>query len=752
MEQTSQELNIILTLFPSYESWLTFKDSSENQEIIDSLVFYAKTEGVLREGTREELDALIRCLSRGTRVEPDNLPLNFSDLLERRKEFLGLQVSVRTWVRRVNDLLDKYGLSFPRISNTMLTRLKREAADTVYKQNVLRSIAFWLGHERPQMVPSWNYEVLRKLCETGAAPGYRLYTHGIRIGFALYGRGDVVDHEVVGWLKKTLKEYLENSKDPYLHGRRVRGHDITTLYVDFPREGEADHPSAYRYCLRSAISLAHQVAVRWSLSPYYSEKRFLSIGLAGGDFSTIDSQLLPILNVRIPGDPVIRLTDFIRQCLLINDVRVILCEYPQEVTLFNGETLFVWWVYAFWNTIYFDFIPDLLTDPILGTSEEAHIKLNSLLFCPDQLERRKANAVTTFLRFPSNSLLGQEIAKTLYFRRKFWEALEVMRIVVGLNPNDPTARTFRMVLYRHLALMASSWEAANPMIRFALQEARYVEDHCKHLGEDFYCEYAGTYLTRAILALRFSRRGEQREREFLQEKVFESLHHAALLYNKGRAASPSGIRSTFLLHMTIILRAILRDNPFIITDSSRRVLGRRSLVRKVSGEVMRQGGFIRDDIPGVDPDRFAEDRMIINFELHDGAVALEASRPTTYFCHAVALWDFSVIRRVATARRVHKILTEARRIAATLAKKDICVFSYTRICEEMLPVSEFIEHIDRAINLIETRVGEALKVGRDDLIIPEEEGYEPLLMTLNFYEERDYRTEKMQEDLRWETG
>ncbi|MCX7981591.1 MAG: hypothetical protein N2572_01620 [Syntrophales bacterium] len=732
MRKVNKAFNVLMAMFPSYESWLMFVGREENTEVLNDLIDFARREGLLTLGTKEELEALINQFPGVRRVEMRHLPVDFGDLLERRKEFLNLSVSLRSWVKRINALLDEHRIRLPRISNTMITRLKKEAADTAYKQDVLRSIAFWIGYDRPQLVSTWNYEVLRKICEIGINAGSKAFTHGVRIGFSLSGRGEVVDHEVVGWLRKTLKDYLESSKDPYLHAGKVKGHDITTLYVDFPREEGSEYPSSYRYCLRSAMSLAHQIAVRWSLSPYYSEKRFLAIGLAGGDFSMVDTQLLPILSVRIPGDPIIRITDFIRQCLLINDVRVILSERPYEVSLFNGEVLFVWWVHAFWNTIYFDFIPELLSDPVCATTEEAKFRLNRLLFYPEEVQDKRPNALSIFFRFPSNSLLGQEIAKTLYFRRRFWEALEVMRVVVGLNPDDPTARTFRMAIYRHLALSAPSWKAANAMLRFALHEARYVEDHCSYLGEDYYCEYAGVYLEKAILALKFCRQDREGDASAWQAIVFDAIREAALLFNKGMAISPSGVRSTFLLHLTLILRAVLNDNPNVFTDAHCPLYGRRSVIRRVTEEVMKQGGFVRDDIPGFDTNRFAEDRMITNFEVHDAAVALEAYRPTTYFCHAVALWDFTVVRRIGTARRVHKILGEAKRRAEAMMKKDVCIRSYTRLYEEILPVPEFVSHMDRCIALIESRVGEGLFKGNDDDVIPERDDYEPLLMTLNF--------------------
>ena len=47
----------------------------------------------------------------------------------------------------------------------------------------------------------------------------------------------------------------------------------------------------------------------------------------------------------------IRVTDYVRQCLLINDIRVILSERSNETTLFNGEALTIWWIAALWSRI-----------------------------------------------------------------------------------------------------------------------------------------------------------------------------------------------------------------------------------------------------------------------------------------------------------------------------------------------------------------------------------------------------------------
>ncbi|MCP4552773.1 MAG: hypothetical protein GY834_12200 [Bacteroidetes bacterium] len=81
-------------------------------------------------------------------------------------------------------------IDLPRLSNVMFTRLKSDPADTPRKRDALRSIAFWLGHERAHLGPLWNFETLSKLCDR-IEPKID-YKEGVRIAFSIYSRGDVI--------------------------------------------------------------------------------------------------------------------------------------------------------------------------------------------------------------------------------------------------------------------------------------------------------------------------------------------------------------------------------------------------------------------------------------------------------------------------------------------------------------------------------------------------------------------------------
>ena len=89
---------------------------------------------------------------------------------------------------------------------------------------------------------------------------------------------------------------------------------------------------------------------------------------------------LSLLNASLPGDPMIRISDYARHGLLINDIHVILCPKPEEARLFNGESLPIWWITSLWTTHYFDFVSDLLHDETLQNSPASIEKLNRLLW------------------------------------------------------------------------------------------------------------------------------------------------------------------------------------------------------------------------------------------------------------------------------------------------------------------------------------------------------------------------------------
>jgi tetratricopeptide (TPR) repeat protein len=742
MEIKEKAVSALLAVFPTKGSLSQFTEKSDNAIIYDSLIDYAFRNDLIKTADENNFKTFINrhADSAGKFIQPKHL--NFENFLEKKDELLRLNLSLRAITGRINEFLATERIALPKVTNSMLSRLKKEPADTVYKQNVLRSFAFWLGHERPDLTVNWNYETLVSLCSDGKQT--ENYSEGVRIGFALYSRGDVIDHEILGWLKKALKSYIEQSISHFLYGRwgKVRAHDITTLYIDFPKEDEGGDPISYRKCLRSAVDLAHQITIRWALSRYCTKNRFLSIAIVAGEYSNLDNYLLPLLNAKLPDDPVIRVSDYARQCLLINDIRVILCQHPTETTLFNGEALNIWWVTALWSTHYFDFVSDLLTDKILQNDPAAVEKLNRLLLFPEEIGQKQGkidedNAVSTFFKFPHNSLLGVEIAKTLYFRRRFEEAVEILRIVLSINPTDLIARTLRILLFRNMAVDAENYSVALGLLKMAEQEAVFIRENCAHQSEDFFCEYAVIYLVRAMLTLRYTRTdkniaADRKTLCRLKQNVFDALDHAEDLFEKGMTVSPSGIRSSYLLCSVLVLRAVLKSDEEIFINPQKAVDADFMTVRKPAEELQNQIGYFRKDLPEKLQYEFMEKKMIKKSLIHDDSISLQSYRPTTLFCNAVALWDFLPARTVGTTKFVLQTLRKTIDIARLMEKDDVCIYSFTRTYGEMIPAPEFVNHIEKAIRMIEKAAGKNLYERKDSEVIATSDNLSSLLMTVNF--------------------
>lgn len=742
MKKQDREKSALLAVFPTAETFTQFCGNSGNLKIVRSFIDYAVRNAIIDAYDENRLREFIRSHARDPEDGTPLNPLNFEGLFEKKEDLLELNLSTRALTDRINALIAEQKIDLPKVSNSMLTRLKKEPADTLHKQNVLRSLAFWIGHERPHLGPKWNFETMLKLCREGKQSAD--YTEGVRIGFALYGRGDIIGHEILTWLKKDLKEYIDQSMGRFVYGRwgKVRSHDITTLYVDFPKEEETSDPASYRRCLRSAVSLAHQMAIRWALSRYFTKNRFLSIGIAAGDYASLDNYLLPILNAQLPGDPVIRMTDFARQCLLINDIRALLCSRPNEMTLFNGETLTIWWVVGFWSEMYFDFVPCLLEDEVLRNDPSSVEALTQLIWScakikPQLTTSDGSNALMIFYRFPHNSLLGIEIAKTLCYRRRFWEALEILRIVLSIDPTHLNARVLRMLLFRNLALDAPSYSIAENLFKQVEHEALYIQENCAFQAEDFYCEYGLLYLARAMLTVRTIRESNGSfqgmvEVQRLKETVFLSLDKAETLFEKGMTVSPSGIRSAYLVGSVRVLKAILHNDEDIFVNPEKPIDGKPDIVKQPSRNIQWQLGYLREDLSQERQYDFMERIFMKLYRIHDDSISLQAYRANTHFRTAVSWWDFFPIRTIAIAKKALQLLNDALDMAKAVEKDDVCIYSFTRTYGEMMPAPEFIRHMERSIQMIKDKAGGDLSKRDDREIIEPDAHLSSLLMTLNF--------------------
>jgi hypothetical protein len=99
----------------------------------------------------------------------------------------------------------------------------------------------------------------------------------------------------------------------------------------------------------------------------------------------------------------------------------------------------------------------------------------------------------------------------------------------------------------------------------------------------------------------------------------------------------------------------------------------------------------------------------------------------------VALWDFLPVRTVLTAKKVMERIRGAMEIARRAQKENVCIYSFTRTYGEMIPAEEYIQHMEKALKMIEEAGGGDLGGREDSEILPAPPGgRQPLLLTLNF--------------------
>lgn len=703
-------LKAILAVFPTAGEFETFQTCDGSTRIIESLTDFAFRLGVIKANNNELLYEVIKIhAEQGPNVSPPKV-MTMEMLLDNKEDHWKTDLSGRGLVARINALLVKHDIALPKISNTMLTRIKKEPADTLHKQNVLRSLAFWLGYERNDLDVAWNYVTLLEICPM--IERQISAREGVRVGFSLISRGDLIEQEIIDWLRKGIKQFIKENiaTEPYGQWGSVRIYDITTLYVDFPK-AEGNGLSCYQQSTRNALSVAHQMAIRWALSPFATQKRFIVTAIAAGKLTTLDNYLQPILNAKLPGDPAIRVSDFARQCILVNDIRAVFNDQPREVGLFNGEHLSIWWIVGLWSLIYWPFIPDLLQDETILDP----IRLKKYLAIqypghPKTESHSHDNAINALLRTPQNALLGIEITKTLYYKNNLWGALEILRIILSTNPTNVNARSLRLVIFRNLGSNARSYSVALTQFKRAEKEAEYILANCHSLDEDFYDEYGVLKLAHAISILRCLRkhRGQFSENgiNVSQSMVCTLLNEAEHLLEIAMCVSPIGTRSLYLLTCLRMLKHILSYDADIYVNPEKPVAMPVYLANKPALDMFYALGYIDEARSAAEQVAEIDSALEKQFQHHSNALALDVYRPTLYFCYAAVLWDFYPVRTMETARNTIKLLEGAIEMARKYQNDPLYIYSYNCFYGEMIHPSVFIAQLSELLSKIKVFIAD----------------------------------------------
>jgi len=695
-------------MFPCVESLEKFKkDCDKNEkgkEVIDSIINYAYQENIIEKKEYFELEQFVA--KNSLSLENKILKDTFTELLDNIDKELGIK-SVAFLVKEINKILNKCKIKLNIKNRAKFTLLKKDSHDTPDKRNTLRAMAFWVGYEKSDLKTSYNYEILLNLFKNQK----KLWNEkeGCRIAFALYSRGDDINIKMIEWIKDQIKFYMNKQYERYSF-KPIKTDNITISYVDLFQEqqfeNELNNPISYGKCINNAISLAYQIYIKWALSVFGSKQIILSIGIGAGEFEIINSHVKAILEEKLPDNPVIRISNYTRQCILMNEIRVVICNNPKEKEIFNGEIINIWWIVGLWNTIYWDFVPEMSNNKLLMSNE----KLIDLLWNPENKNihvNKDSNVITTMLKFPHNTLLGLEIAKTLFYRQKYFEANEIVRIILSRDPKNLIARSLRMSIYWNQGIVSETYSKSDMYFRNAEEEANYIEEYCDFKTDDYYCERGLGKLAHAMTIFRTLRHNKGNYKNFdielNKDMSLNLLKEAENIFEKGMAVSPIGSRPLYLLLCTRSFRRILSNNEKYFLNPNLLIVDSDNIFKYTGEELFHFMGWLRND--------FSEDRKyeflgkILDkaIKTHSNSNFLKAFIPNAMFCYAVLIWDFSPFITTDIINKTLNWLYEAKQLTKELKQDIFCVYSSIRFNAEIMKSEIFIEHLDRIINEIEKR-------------------------------------------------
>ncbi len=729
MSYKKKACTALTAVFPNSESFAEFVEDSENQSRLQSFVEFAARHGVIDTPTTEAFKRFI-IENKRPQINESLDDLTLEELIDNRRTYLNIRISIRSLIDKINDLLINNDLMLPPLNSSMFTRLKRQVADTPRKRDALRSFAFWIGFERGDRGSGWHYETLKALCRENVNSALN-NSCGVRIAFSISGRGHIIGQDIITWMKRTIRNTLIEKADLLANGNtpKIKTYDLTTFQVDLPNADQSTNPSAYANTLKEAIDIAHQLTIKWILSPFSSYNRFFSIGVATGDFDEVNDQLQAILNAKLPEDPVIRLTDYARQCVVINQIKVIMNYKPEEIELYSGERFKVWWITELSGMIHWGLVPGLINDGLLGEDLFNAINLRRQLSIPTDANSAQDNsAINRFFRFPQNSMLGFEIVRTLLCKKKFAESMEILNALLRVTPYHLNSRITRMVLYKYLGVEAVNYYISDKMFRMAEKEAAYIVENLNHIGEDFYYEYALLKLARLSTAIKALRRQDNTIYEVLDLRMGAPdlillLNEAEEIVMEGVTVSSPTVERIIYLTLSIeVLKIVLYEN---IKDD-----GRINPRLTCSAEKIKQhmlNIFISQynqalDIGTTDLSRAM--RFTNEAAIHDGSmIALDGYRSAQMFATAVFYWDILPVRNVHTIKETLAHLNKALTFAKTLALMNEPVYSIATLSGQLVSADLFVSQVDSLINEIETRYKKASElekmdstagIGRDD--------------------------------------
>jgi len=687
----------IISMIPNSYSFIEFNEDMSG-ESINNLIKFLHTNSLISESTIVALKAFIEENALESEIPIFPTKISFKDIIKKLKAH-----SFRQLAEQINQLSKDMQLGDVQVSNTMFSRLTNEPVNTPKKRNTLRLLSLWIGYKRPQLIYNWNYESLVKLCDNNTVS---VAKNGVRIAFALQGRGDVINEKTLKWFKNELNQIIKDLNIKYASFEGSDSFQVNEFTIDLHSEHENQTdsyiPIDYGKTVTDAIAIAHQMTIRWPLSPHINQRQNIAIGIATGEFSKLNIYLKSLLNANLDEDAIIRVTEFTRLCVITNDIRVNFCKEPERIHSADDEIIKVWWLTSLWSNIYYDFIPILLTEKMLPTTRETFIKFKESLFIPQKRDSTIHIALSAIHRYPQNTLLIIEITKVCFFRKMFHVANMIISTLLASNFHHVVARSMRMHIFLNLALEQQDLSVAKIYFQQSINEGLFISKYCAIEDEEPWCEFGIVYLGVAFRILSISRKKDKGEGvedvEFVNyDNFINYLQKARKCFQQGLTFSPSGLgnRSGFwVVHTQTLIELFQSNDTFFSTKQPIRDL--KDIYAQNASKYYTFSGWI-DEL--FDFDFFIE-RAKSSIEIYETSVLLKSYIPNMKYAFAIMQFDFNPLLTTGDVKQVLDWLYKAKTSANDLIKHKLGIYSILNCFAQIQIPEEFIDYINKIIVLI----------------------------------------------------
>jgi len=691
--------------FPDLQCFTHFKedDFGISSKVIPEIIKFAFKKKLMQSKTEQDFINFIEQCSKSIPRTPPQEGFSFENLIQ----LCTKEQSVNNFIKKINEIAKSFKM--PEVQASLITRLKKDFnPNTPVKRNFLRLLAYWIcGVEQKDF--TWNYQVILTL-PRNVKKEMEDIKQGVRMGFFLKGQDINISYEEITWLKDELNICIE---DMELYSLKTQiKQSATTIFLDLPKKkGLSGEPRFYEKAIHNSIAIAYQMVIRWALTKFSTPNKDIIIAIAAGDFVNLDMQIQNLLDVDLPEDHIIRLTSFAYICSKIADVKALYYHDQKDLKTGKSNSMFIYSINCFWNFNYFDYIPDLLNDDMLPTTQNAYIKFKNTLNYPhDHESQMDFKALIAIHKLPQNSLLILEVAKVCLFRKMFNEADIILSMILASKPYNIIARTFRMHILLNQALAQSNFSIFELFYKRAINEGFFIKDHCKIEDEEFWCEFGLVYFGIALKLLSFIRKGNN---NIKNSKVINFFKKAERCFDKGLVFSTSGAgnRSIFWLLHTKCIKKLLESNEDIFNNKK----PLRDYNQVYNDVVCDFFIFIGWGDYKTDRENIVK-QMFSAINKYKNTVVSKNYIPNALYAFATFLFDFNPVLDVYIIKSVINFLKQSRDMAKKLHLNADSVYSIAGSFAQIQSSKDFINCADETINKIKSYVEDDLKLNDDHQI------------------------------------